>query len=135
MNIPNSLYHRHRFPSEVIAYAVFAYHRFALSLRDAEDLLAERGVTVNHETMRVWCAHYGPTFARQLRKHQPGVEIIGISTNCTSSRFGMSVECYGVLSTKTVTRSISSSKNAKIDKRRCVSLGNHSKVKAAVQND
>jgi putative transposase len=51
---------------------VFAYHRFALSLRDVEDLLAERGVPVSHETMRVWCAHYGPTFARRLRKHQPG---------------------------------------------------------------
>ena len=70
MNIPNSLYHRRRFPSEVIAYAVFAYHRFALSLRDVEDLLAERGVTVSYETIRVWCAHFGPKFASRLRKRQ-----------------------------------------------------------------
>lgn len=54
MNIPNSFYHRRRFPSDVIAYAVFAYHRFALSLRDVEDLFAERGVTVSYETIRIW---------------------------------------------------------------------------------
>jgi putative transposase len=36
-------YKRHRFPSEVIRYAVWVYVRFALSLRDVEDLLAERG--------------------------------------------------------------------------------------------
>ena len=63
MNIPNSLYRRRRFPAEIITHAVFLYHRFALSLRDVEDLLAERGVTVSYETIRVWCAHFGPKFA------------------------------------------------------------------------
>ena len=33
-----------RFPRAVIGYAVWAYHRFALSLRDVEDLLAARGI-------------------------------------------------------------------------------------------
>jgi len=36
-----------RFPRNVIGYAVWAYHRFALSFRDVEDLLAERGITVS----------------------------------------------------------------------------------------
>ena len=72
MDIPNSLYRRRRFPAEVIAHTVFLYHRFALSLLDVEDLLAERGVIVSYETIRVWSAHYGPTFARRLRKRQPG---------------------------------------------------------------
>jgi putative transposase len=36
-----------RFPRSVISYAVWAYHRFALRLRDVEDLLAERGVIVS----------------------------------------------------------------------------------------
>ena len=70
MNIPNSIDRRRRFPREVIAHAVFVYHRFALSLRDVEDLLAERGVTVSYETIRVWCAHFGPKFASRLRKRQ-----------------------------------------------------------------
>ena len=36
-----------RYPREVIAYATWAYHRFALSTADVEDLLAERGVIVS----------------------------------------------------------------------------------------
>jgi hypothetical protein len=44
---------RHRFPSEVVSYAVWAYHRSYLSLRDISDLLAERGVTVTYESIRV----------------------------------------------------------------------------------
>ncbi len=46
-----SLYRGHRFPSEIISRAVWLYHRFALSLRDVEDLLAERGVIVSYETI------------------------------------------------------------------------------------
>ncbi|SDO01792.1 hypothetical protein SAMN05216328_14832 [Ensifer sp. YR511] len=40
---PHARYHRHRFPAEIIAHAVWLYYRFPLSLRDVEDLLAERG--------------------------------------------------------------------------------------------
>ena len=40
----------YRFPREVVAYAIWAYHRFALSTADVEDLLAERGITVSRET-------------------------------------------------------------------------------------
>lgn len=42
-----------RFPREVIAYAVWVYHRFALSTADAEDLLAERCVIVSREAIRL----------------------------------------------------------------------------------
>ena len=43
-----------RHPREIIAYAVWVYHRFALSTADVEDLLAERGVIVSRETIRLW---------------------------------------------------------------------------------
>lgn len=43
-----------RFPSEVIAYAVWAYHRFPMSLRDVEDLLAARRIVVSYEAIRAW---------------------------------------------------------------------------------
>ena len=43
-----------RFPREVVSYAVWAYHRFALSTADVEDLLAERGVIVSREAIRLW---------------------------------------------------------------------------------
>jgi len=39
----------HRFPRSVISYAVWAFHRVALSLRDVEDLLAERGVIASYQ--------------------------------------------------------------------------------------
>ena len=45
-------YHGSRFPPEIIGHAIWLYYRFCLSFRDAEDLLAHRGVTVTHETIR-----------------------------------------------------------------------------------
>jgi len=61
-------YHRHRFPPEIISHAVWLYHRFCLSFRDVEDLLAERGVIVSYETIRSWCAKFGPEYARKARQ-------------------------------------------------------------------
>ena len=43
---------RHRQPAEIISPAVWLYFRFSLSLRDVEELLTERGVTVSYETIR-----------------------------------------------------------------------------------
>ena len=37
------------------------YHRFSLSFRDAQDLLAQRGITVTYETIRQWCLTFGPS--------------------------------------------------------------------------
>ena len=65
-----SLYRRHRFPPEIISHAVWLYHRFTLSLRDFEDLLAARGVTVSYEAIRSWCRKFGPAYARTLRRRQ-----------------------------------------------------------------
>ena len=65
------IYKRHRFPTEIISYAVWLYFRFNLSHRDIEDLLAERGITVSYESIRLWCIKFGPKYARRLkRKHQ-----------------------------------------------------------------
>ena len=63
-------YHGYRFPPEIISYAVWLYHRFGLSFRDTEDLLAQRGVTVTHETVRRWCQTFGPQYARALRRRR-----------------------------------------------------------------
>ena len=60
-----------RFPRSVIGYAVWAYHRFALSLRDVEDLLAARGITVSYETIRDWVARFGSQFAAKIRRDRP----------------------------------------------------------------
>ena len=60
-------YRGYRFPPEIISRAVWLYHRFSLSFRDVEDLLAERGVTVTYETIRQWCLTFGLEYARRLR--------------------------------------------------------------------
>ncbi len=63
-------YRGHRFPSEIIGHAVWLYHRFYLSLRDVEDLLAERGIIVTYEAIRLWCLKFGPKYARTLKRRQ-----------------------------------------------------------------
>lgn len=64
-------YKRHRFPPDIISYAVWLYHRFNLSHRDIEDLLAERGITVSREAIRLWCIKFGAIYTRRLkRKHR-----------------------------------------------------------------
>ena len=67
-----SLYKRYRFPPEIIQYAVWLYNRFNLSHRDIEDLLAERGITVTYESIRLWCNKFGPKYARRLKKRHQG---------------------------------------------------------------
>jgi putative transposase len=61
-------YKRHRFPPEIISHAVWLYHRFTLSFRDVEDLLAERGVIVSYEAIRFWCLKSGLKYARSIRR-------------------------------------------------------------------
>ena len=50
MSSPAPSYQGYRFPPEIISHGVWLYHRFSLSFRDAEDLLAQRGITVSYET-------------------------------------------------------------------------------------
>jgi putative transposase len=73
MKIPTSVLRLKgfRFPREIIAYAVWAYHRFAMSTADVEDLLAERGVMVSREAIRLWVNRFGPHFANCVRRDRP----------------------------------------------------------------
>ena len=64
-------YAGYRFPPEIIAHAVWRYVRFAMSYRDVEELLAERGVLVTDETVRQWCRKFGQTYANELRRRRP----------------------------------------------------------------
>jgi putative transposase len=72
-------YRGFRYPAEVISHAVWLYHRFPLSFREVEELLLARGIIVSHETIRQWCARFGPQYAAGLRCRRPG-------TNGTSTR-------------------------------------------------
>ena len=72
MNTSTSSYKRHRFPSDIIQYAVWLYYRFNVSHRDIEDLLAERGIEVSYESIRLWCNKFGPHYARRLKRRHQG---------------------------------------------------------------
>lgn len=63
-------YRGYRFPAEIISHAVWLYHRFTVSFRDVENLLAERGVTVSYESIRQRCLRFGPEYTRRLRRRQ-----------------------------------------------------------------
>ena len=64
-------YARHRFPPAIIQHAVWLYFRFALSYRDVEDLLAERGIDVSYETVRRWALKFGRVYAARTRPRRP----------------------------------------------------------------
>jgi transposase-like protein len=63
-------YKRHRFPKEVIQHAVWLYFRFTLSLRDVEEMLAQRGIEVSYETVRCWTLKFGAKIAANLRRRK-----------------------------------------------------------------
>ena len=69
--MPPLLYSGYRFPADIIQRAVWTYLRFTLSFRHVEELLAERGITVAHESIRRWVLTFGPAIARRLRARRP----------------------------------------------------------------
>jgi len=60
----SNLYAGYRYPAQIISHAVWLYHRFTLSFRDIEELLAARSIVVSYETIRQWCS----TYCNQIKK-------------------------------------------------------------------
>ncbi len=71
MDLSKPLYHRRRFPAEIISHCVWLYFRFCLSYRDVEEMMAERGIVVTYETIRDWSQKFGGTYAKRLRSRTP----------------------------------------------------------------
>jgi transposase-like protein len=79
----NTLYHGFRFPKPIIQHAIWLYLRFTLSLRDVEELLAERGMNVTYETIRAGSRGSGrcsPSVCAAVAAHPVGS---GISMRCS----------------------------------------------------
>jgi putative transposase len=70
MKTKTNCYHRYRFAPAIINHALWQNHRFCLSFRDIEELLAKRGIIVSYETIRQWCRKFGPEYARRLKRCQ-----------------------------------------------------------------
>ena len=60
--------HGYRLPPEIISHAVWLSHRFGVSVRAVEDLLAHRGLTVSYAAIRLWCLTVGSVDARRLTR-------------------------------------------------------------------
>ena len=61
---------RHRFPPSIIRHAIWLYARFTLSLRDVEEMFAQRGLDLSYETVRRWFVKFGPCIASNLRRRR-----------------------------------------------------------------
>jgi putative transposase len=67
---PHSPFRYFNSSPEVIRLAVLLYVKYPLSLRNVEDLLAERGIDISHETVRYWWHRFGPLFAGDIRRQR-----------------------------------------------------------------
>ena len=85
-NAGMNIYKRHRFPPAIISYAVWRYFRFNPSHRDIEDLLAQRGIIVSYESIRLWCIIIAPADQDQGARDETvdSVRILRIITLCES---------------------------------------------------
>src|SRR5262249_2738384 len=64
-----ALFRGRHFEPEIIATCVRWYLRFSLSLRNVEELMAERGLEVDHTTSWRWCQKYGPLIYQRLKRN------------------------------------------------------------------
>ena len=69
-------YKRHRFPPDTIRLAVWLYFRFTTSLRDVEEMLAERGIDTTYETVRCWANKFGPSIAANIRRRRERADCV-----------------------------------------------------------
>jgi putative transposase len=112
-------YARHRFPAEVISYAVWLYFRFPLSLCMVEEMLAARGIEVSHETVRQWALKFGQGYANQIRRRLPApgdkwhLDEVVISIAGTKHWMWRAVDQHGIV----LDTLVQSRRNAKAAKR------------------
>lgn len=89
------------YPKEVVLYAVFFYVRYAVSYRDLEEILAERGVAVDHATLNRWVVKYSPLIACQARCPKSAtsrswrMDETYIQVKCRWTYFYRAVDNYG----------------------------------------
>lgn len=63
-----------QFPKDVILFAVFFYVRYTVSCRDLEEILAERGVQVDHATLNRWVTRYSPLIAEKACRRKAATD-------------------------------------------------------------
>ncbi|MWN05263.1 DDE-type integrase/transposase/recombinase [Gilliamella sp. Pas-s95] len=64
----NKIYQRHRYPAAIISHCVWLYYRFALSYRNIELIMMQKGISVTYESIHYWCVKFGTLYAKSLKK-------------------------------------------------------------------
>ena len=67
------LFKNYRYSAEIIVHAVWLYCRYALSYRDVEEILKDRGIMVDHATIQRWVYKFAPRFEKEFRKRRKRV--------------------------------------------------------------
>jgi len=101
----SNIYAGYRYPAQIISQTVWLYHRFTLSFRDIEELLAARGIVVSYGTIRQWCKKYGLSYCKQLKRTEDCLVIHGIWMRCLLRLMVFYIIC-GEQLTKMVMKSI-----------------------------
>jgi putative transposase len=70
LTVDSPSYGGFRFPAVIISHCTWLYFRFALSYRDAQEMMAERGVTVTYESVREWRLKFGGMYTRRIRSRR-----------------------------------------------------------------
>jgi hypothetical protein len=88
-----SLYHRHRFPNEIISHCVWLYFRFPLTLREVEEMMRMRGIILTYETVREWCLKFARPTPTDCAAGLLGPATVGTSMKYSSGSMGVFIIC------------------------------------------
>ncbi len=70
MKSAKNIYSGYRYPAQIISHAVLLYHRYALSFRDIEEILALRGIVVSYESIRQWCLKFANDYTKRIKRNR-----------------------------------------------------------------
>jgi IS6 family transposase len=115
----SGLFNWRQFEPEVILLAIGWYLRFSLSYRDVEELLTERGISVDHVTLWRWVQRYAPELEKRLRKRlKPTNNSWRVDETCLRVK-GQGATCTGpwILAARTLDFLLSAKQDAKAARR------------------
>ncbi len=73
LSLIRKAFKRLHYPVDIIAQSVHWYLTYALSLRNLEEMIAERGIIVDHSTLHRWVVRLVPLLDKAFRRHQRSV--------------------------------------------------------------